>query len=49
MGAASDSLLKATGSVWPSTYTGRELRREAERIQRRNSKPAPAATKGFGK
>lgn len=49
MGSASDSLLKATGIEWPSDYTGRELRREAERIQRRAAKPANTAPKkGFG-
>ena len=38
MGAVSDGLLKSTGEQWPSNYTGRELRREQERRQRRAKK-----------
>ena len=38
MGAVSDGLLKSTGEQWPTNYTGRELRRERERRQRRAKK-----------
>ena len=44
LGAASDTLLKATGEKWPSNYTGRELRREQQRRQLRAKKAQRTAS-----